>query len=205
MPLFTIITNTNRPVKNMTKSVTDIIKERILVLDGAMGTMIQQYELEEADYRGEQFKDWHLDIKGNNDILSITQPHIIEAIHKAYLDAGADIVETNTFSGTVIAQADYEMEDQAYAINFESAKIARKACDEYTAANPDKPRFVAGALGPTNRTLSISPDVNNPGFRAATFDEMVAAYKTQTEGLIDGGSDIILIETIFDTLNGKRY
>ncbi len=187
----------------MTKSVTEIIKDRILVLDGAMGTMIQQYELEEADYRGEQFKDWHLDIKGNNDILSITQPHIIEAIHKAYLEAGADIVETNTFSGTVIAQADYEMEEQAYAINFESAKIAKKACEEYTAMNPDKPRFVAGAIGPTNRTLSISPDVNNPGFRAATFDELVAAYKTQTEGLMDGGSDIILIETIFDTLNAK--
>ncbi|MEM6318288.1 MAG: methionine synthase [Bacteroidota bacterium] len=180
-----------------------MIKERILVLDGAMGTMIQQYELEEADYRGEQFKDWQLDIKGNNDILSITQPHIIEAIHKAYLDAGADIVETNTFSGTTIAQADYEMEAQAYAINYESAKIAKKACEEYTAMNPDKPRFVAGAIGPTNRTLSISPDVNNPGFRAATFDEMVAAYKEQTEGLIDGGSDIILIETIFDTLNAK--
>ncbi|MEM1121374.1 MAG: methionine synthase [Bacteroidota bacterium] len=187
----------------MTKSVTEIIKDRILILDGAMGTMIQQYELEEADYRGEQFKDWPMDIKGNNDILSITQPHIIEAIHKAYLDAGADILETNTFSGTVIAQADYEMEAQAYAINYESAKIAKKACEEYTAANPDKPRFVAGAMGPTNRTLSISPDVNNPGFRAATFDEMVAAYKTQAEGLIDGGSDIILIETIFDTLNAK--
>ena len=187
----------------MPKSIQEVIKERILVLDGAMGTMIQQYQLEEKDYRGARFKNWQLDIKGNNDILSITQPHIIEAIHKAYLDAGADILETNTFSGTSIAQADYKMEKYAYEINFESAKIAKKVAQEYTAKNPDKPRFVAGAMGPTNRTLSISPDVNNPGFRAATFDEMVAAYKEQAAGLIDGGADILLIETIFDTLNAK--
>ena len=187
----------------MSKTLLEIIKKRILVLDGAMGTMIQQYNLEEKDYRGDRFKDWHTDIKGNNDILSITQPQIIEAIHKAYLDAGSDILETNTFSGTTIAQADYEMEAFAYEINLESAKIAKKAAMEYTAKNPDKPRFVAGAVGPTNRTLSISPDVNNPGFRAATWDELVIAYSEQVRGLMDGGSDIILIETIFDTLNAK--
>ena len=187
----------------MSKTLREIIQEKILVLDGAMGTMIQQYKLEEKDYRGERFKDWKSEIKGNNDILSITQPQIIEAIHKAYLEAGSDIVETNTFSGTTIAQADYEMQEFAYEINFESAKIAKKATTEYTAKNPDKPRFVAGAIGPTNRTLSISPDVNNPGFRAATWDELVTAYAEQTAGLIDGGADLILIETIFDTLNAK--
>ncbi len=187
----------------MSKTLREIIKEKILVLDGAMGTMIQQYQLEEKDYRGERFKDWKSDIKGNNDILSITQPQIIEAIHKAYLDAGSDIIETNTFSGTTIAQADYDMQELAYEINFESAKIAKKATTEYTAKNPNKPRFVAGAIGPTNRTLSISPDVNNPGFRAATWDELVIAYAEQTAGLIDGGADLILIETIFDTLNAK--
>ena len=185
------------------KSLTEISKKRILVLDGAMGTMIQQYQLEEKDYRGERFADFHLDVKGNNDLLSITQPHIIEAIHKAYLDAGADIVETNTFSSTTIAQADYDMQDLAYELNFESAKIARKATDEYTEKNPDKPRFVAGALGPTNRTASLSPDVNDPGYRAVTFDELVEAYYEQTKGLVDGGAHIILVETIFDTLNAK--
>ncbi len=176
-----------------------IVQERILVIDGAMGTMIQEYQLEEKDYRGSKFADFHKDIKGNNDILSITQPHIIEAIHKAYLDAGADIVETNTFSGTTIAQADYDMQQWVYDINYESAKIARRAADAYT----DKPRFVAGALGPTNRTLSISPDVNDPGFRAVLFDEMKAAYYEQAKGLLDGGVDIFLVETIFDTLNAK--
>ena len=185
------------------KTLQEAAKEKILVIDGAMGTMIQEYKLEEKDYRGERFADFHLDIKGNNDILSITQPHIIEAIHKAYLDAGADIIETNTFSGTVIAQADYELESAAYDINFESAKIARKAADEYTAKDPSKPRFVAGAMGPTNRTASLSPDVNNPGYRAVTFDELVDAYYTQAKGLIEGGSDLLLIETIFDTLNCK--
>ena len=185
------------------KSLEEISRERILILDGAMGTMIQQYQLEEKDYRGERFADFHLDVKGNNDLLSITQPHIIEAIHKAYLDAGADIVETNTFSSTTIAQADYDMQDLAYELNFESAKIARKATDEYTEKNPDKPRFVAGALGPTNRTASLSPDVNDPGYRAVTFDELVEAYYEQTKGLVDGGAHIILVETIFDTLNAK--
>ena len=185
------------------KSLTEISKKRILVLDGAMGTMIQQYQLEEKDYRGDRFADHHLDVKGNNDLLSITQPQIIEAIHKAYLDAGSDIIETNTFSSTTIAQADYDMQELAYELNFESAKIARKACDEYTEKNPAKPRFVAGALGPTNRTASLSPDVNDPGYRAVTFDELVEAYYEQTKGLVDGGAHIILVETIFDTLNAK--
>ena len=185
------------------KSLEEISKHRILVLDGAMGTMIQEYQLEEKDYRGDRFADHHLDVKGNNDLLSITQPHIIEAIHKAYLDADSDIIETNTFSSTTIAQADYDMQDLAYELNFESAKIARKAADEYTQKNPDKPRFVAGALGPTNRTASLSPDVNDPGYRAVTFDELVDAYYTQTKGLVDGGAHIILVETIFDTLNAK--
>lgn len=179
------------------------LEKRILILDGAMGTMIQRYELEEKDFRGTRFSSHICDVKGNNDLLSITRPDIIEAIHKAYLDAGSDIVETNTFSGTTIAQADYKMEDAVYDINFESARIARKACDEYTAMNPSKPRFVAGALGPTNRTASISPDVNRPGFRAVSFDELAKAYKQQAEALIDGGSDILLVETVFDTLNCK--
>ncbi len=185
------------------KTLHQIAKEKVLVLDGAMGTMIQQYNLEEKDYRSDRFADFHKDVKGNNDLLSITQPHIIEAIHKAYLDAGSDIIETNTFSSTKIAQADYEMEDLAYEMNFESAKIARKAADDYTSMNPDKPRFVAGALGPTNRTASLSPDVNNPGYRAVTFDELVEAYYEQAKGLMEGGSDILLVETIFDTLNCK--
>ncbi len=179
------------------------LENRILVLDGAMGTMIQEYKLEEKDYRGERFKNFHKDLKGNNDLLSITQPQIIEAIHKAYLEAGADIIETNTFSGTSIAMADYEMQDLAYELNFESAKIARKAADHYTAKNPEKPRFVAGAIGPTNRTASMSPDVNDPGFRAVTYDDLVEAYTEQIKGLIDGGCDLILVETIFDTLNAK--
>ncbi len=180
-----------------------IIKDRILVLDGAMGTMIQKYNLEESDYRGERFADFHKDIKGNNDILSITQPQIIEAIHKAYLDAGSDIIETNTFSGTTIAQADYDMQEWAYEINLESAKIAKRATEAYKTITPDRPRFVAGAIGPTNRTLSLSPDVNDPGYRAVTFDEIKDAYYEQVRGLVDGGADIILVETIFDTLNAK--
>ncbi len=185
------------------KSLQQLAKEKILVLDGAMGTMIQQYNLEEEDYRSERFADFHKDVKGNNDLLSITQPQIIEAIHKAYLDAGADIIETNTFSSTTIAQADYDMQELAYEMNFESAKVARKAADDYTKMNPDKPRFVAGALGPTNRTASLSPDVNNPGYRAVTFDELVEAYHEQAKGLMEGGADIFLVETIFDTLNCK--
>ncbi|MEM1322166.1 MAG: methionine synthase [Bacteroidota bacterium] len=185
------------------KTIQDCIKERILVIDGAMGTMIQQYQLEEKDYRGERFADFHKDLKGNNDLLSITRPDIIAAIHKAYLEAGADIIETNTFSGTSIAQADYELEELAYEINFESAKIARRAADEFMAKNPGHFRFVAGAFGPTNRTASISPDVNNPGYRAVTFDELADAYYEQARGLVDGGSDLLLVETIFDTLNAK--
>jgi 5-methyltetrahydrofolate--homocysteine methyltransferase len=179
------------------------LEKRILIIDGAMGTMIQRYKLQEADYRGEQFKDWHTDVKGNNDLLSITQPQIIEAIHKEYLEAGADIIETNTFSATTIAMADYDMQLLAYDLNVASAKVARKAADEYTAANPSKPRFVAGAIGPLNKTLSLSPDVNNPGFRAVTFDEVATAYTEQIKGLVDGGVDLLLIETIFDTLNAK--
>jgi len=188
---------------NNSDRLYDVTKERILVLDGAMGTMIQEYQLEEKDYRGERFENHSHDVKGNNDLLSITKPDVIEAIHKAYLDAGSDIIETNTFSSTTIAQADYAMEHLAYEMNFESAKVARKAADEYTQKNPAKPRFVAGAIGPTNRTASMSPDVNNPGYRAVSFDELKDAYYEQVRGLIDGGSDIILIETIFDTLNAK--
>ncbi|MHA4844736.1 homocysteine S-methyltransferase family protein [Flavitalea antarctica] len=185
------------------RNIRKELEKRILVIDGAMGTMIQRYKLEEADYRGERFKDWHKDIKGNNDLLSITQPQIIEEIHKQYLEAGADIIETNTFSSTSIAQGDYDMQSLAYELNLASAKVARKAADEYTAKNHDKPRFVAGAIGPLNKTLSLSPDVNNPGFRAVTFDEVAAAYTEQIRGLVDGGVDILLIETIFDTLNAK--
>lgn len=187
----------------MKVSIHDILKERILVIDGAMGTMIQRYQLTEKDYRGTRFADFHKNIKGNNDILSITQPHIIEAIHKAYLDAGADIIETNTFSGTRIAQADYDMQELAYEINFESARIARKAVDEYNQKTPEKPRFVAGAMGPTNTTASISPDVNNPGYRAVSFDQLKDAFYEQAKGLMEGGADILLVETIIDTLNAK--
>ncbi len=179
------------------------LSERILVLDGAMGTMLQRYKFEEEDYRGERFKNWEHPLKGNNDLLSLTQPQAIEEVHRKYLDAGADIIETNTFSGTTIAMADYHMEDLVYELNFESAKIARKVCDEFTEKNPDKPRFVAGSIGPTNKTASLSPDVNDPGFRAITFDELRIAYKQQAEALLDGGSDILLVETIFDTLNAK--
>jgi len=185
------------------KTLQDCLKERILIIDGAMGTMIQRYKLEEKDYRGGRFKDWHTDVKGNNDLLSITKPEIIIEIHKQYLDAGADIIETNTFSSTSIAQADYDMQSLAYELNVASAKCARAAADEYTAKDKNKPRFVAGAIGPLNKTLSLSPDVNNPGFRAVTFDTVATAYTEQIKGLIDGGVDILLIETIFDTLNAK--
>ncbi len=184
-------------------SIEKALQERILIIDGAMGTMIQRHKLQEADYRGERFKDWHTDVKGNNDLLSITQPDIIIGIHKQYLEAGADIIETNTFSSTVIAQADYDMQSIAYEMNVASAQCARKAADEYTAKDPAKPRFVAGAIGPLNKTLSLSPDVNNPGYRAVTFDEVASAYTEQIKGLIEGGVDILLIETIFDTLNAK--
>lgn len=180
-----------------------LLKKRILVLDGAMGTMIQRYKLQEEDYRGEAFKDHPDALKGNNDLLSITRPDIIQSIHEAYLAAGADIVETNTFSGTTIAQADYHLEKAVYDINVESAKLAKLACEKYNALTPEKPRFVAGAMGPTNRTASISPDVNDPGYRAVSFDDLRLAYKQQAAALLDGGADILLVETIFDTLNAK--
>ena len=178
--------------------IRDLLNKRILIIDGAMGTMIQRHKLTEADYRGERFKDWHCDVKGNNDLLSITQPHIITGIHKQYLDAGADIIETNTFSSTSIAMADYEMQSLAYELNVAAAKCAREAIKQ-----SGRKAWVAGAMGPLNKTLSLSPDVNNPGFRAVTFDGVVAAYYEQVQGLIDGGVDILLIETIFDTLNAK--
>ena len=187
----------------MKQDIKEILKERILILDGAMGTMIQRHKFTEEDYRGERFKDWGQPLQGNNDLLSITQPDAIKEIHALYFEAGADIAETNTFSGTTIAMEDYGMEDLVYELNYESAKIAREVADEFTAKNPNKPRFVAGSIGPTNRTASMSPDVNDPGFRAVTFDELRIAYKQQTEALLDGGADILLVETIFDTLNAK--
>lgn len=183
--------------------ITELLKERILVLDGAMGTMIQRYTLTEEDFRNEALKDHSHPLKGNNDLLSFTRPDIIKAIHAQYFEAGADIIETNTFSGTTIAQADYRLEHMVDEINIQSAKIAREVADEFTAREPHKPRYVAGAMGPTNRTLSISPDVNDPGYRAITYDELVTAYKQQVKGLIEGGVDILLVETIFDTLNAK--
>lgn len=185
------------------KQISELLQERILILDGAMGTMIQRYNLTEDDYRGERFKDYPHDVKGNNDLLSLTQPRIIQEIHKQYLEAGADIIETNTFSGTSIAMADYHMEEIVYELNYESARIAKEVAEEMTRLEPHKPRYVAGAMGPTNRTASLSPDVNNPGYRAVTFDELVNAYYEQVSGLVEGGSDILLVETIFDTLNAK--
>ncbi|MBH0236311.1 homocysteine S-methyltransferase family protein [Methylobrevis sp. L22] len=176
---------------------------RILVLDGAMGTMIQRWKLDEAGYRGARFADWHRDLRGNNDLLSLSRPDIVSDIHLQYLRAGADIVETNTFSSTTIAQADYGMESLAYELNFESARLAAEACRTVEAEDPARPRFVAGAIGPTNRTASMSPDVNNPGFRAVSFDDLRAAYGEAARGLIEGGSHILLVETVFDTLNAK--
>ncbi|WP_036597743.1 homocysteine S-methyltransferase family protein [Olleya marilimosa] len=184
-------------------SIREVIKKRILVLDGAMGTMLQRYNFTEADFRGDRFKDYPTALKGNNDLLSLTQPNAIADVHRKYFEAGADIVETNTFSGTTIAMADYDMEDLVYELNFESAKIAKYVATEFTNKNPEKPRFVAGSIGPTNRTASLSPDVNRPEFRAVTFDELRIAYKQQVEALIDGGVDLLLVETIFDTLNAK--
>lgn len=183
--------------------INDILRERIVIIDGAMGTMIQRHTLTEDDFRGEKFKDHTHPLKGNNDVLSITQPDIIKDIHRQYLAAGADIIETNTFSATTIAQADYHLEDHVYELNFQSAKIAREVADEFTAREPHKPRFVAGAMGPTNKTASLSPEVNNPGFRAVTFDQLAAAFKEQARALIDGGADLLLLETIIDTLNVK--
>ncbi|MEN9998992.1 MAG: hypothetical protein RI922_1982 [Bacteroidota bacterium] len=184
-------------------SIETILKDRILVLDGAMGTMIQRHKLEEEDFRKGWFENHDKPLKGNNDLLSLTRPEIIKDIHRKYFEAGADIAETNTFSGTWIAQADYGLEKFVYDINYHSAKIAKEVADEFTAANPDKPRFVAGSIGPTNRTASISPDVNDPGYRGITFDELVNAYKEQVNALMDGGVDILLVETVFDTLNAK--
>jgi 5-methyltetrahydrofolate--homocysteine methyltransferase len=204
-------------------NIQSALESRILVIDGAMGTMIQRFKLEEADYRSERFKDWPSDLKGNNDLLSLTRPDIISAIHREYLEAGADIIETNTFSSTAIAQADYNMQSLAYELNVASARIAREAIEEFTlkaeglrlkakpvndnAANRQPPtanqKYVAGAIGPMNKTLSLSPDVNNPGFRSVSFDEVSDAYYEQVRGLVDGGVDLLLIETIFDTLNAK--
>jgi len=179
------------------------IQKRILVLDGAMGTMLQAYKFTEDDYRGDRFKDYPSSLKGNNDLLSLTQPEAIAEVHRKYFEAGADIVETNTFSGTSIAMADYNMENLVYELNYESAKIAKRVADEFTKANPSHPRFVAGSIGPTNKTASLSPDVNKPEYRAITFDELRIAYREQVEALIDGGVDVLLVETIFDTLNAK--
>lgn len=187
----------------MKNKIEKILKERILVLDGAMGTMIQRYKLNEQDFRGNIYKDHPHDLQGNNDLLSISRPDIITEIHQAYFDAGADIVETNTFNANKISQADYNLESEVYKINYEAAQLARKVADEFTAKNPEKPRFVAGSIGPTNKTASISPDVNDPGYRGVSFDELVEAYKEQAKALIDGGADIMLVETIFDTLNAK--
>jgi len=183
--------------------IEEAIKKNILVLDGAMGTMLQRYNFSEEDFRGERFKDFPHSLKGNNDLLSLTQPQAIAAVHAKYFEAGADIVETNTFSATTIGMADYHLEDIVYDLNYESAKIAKEVADKFTAQNPNKPRFVAGSIGPTNRTASMSPDVNDPGYRAVTFDELRIAYKQQVEALIDGGVDLLLVETIFDTLNAK--
>jgi 5-methyltetrahydrofolate--homocysteine methyltransferase len=187
----------------MKKTIQDCLKERILVIDGAMGTMIQRHKPTEATYRGERFKDWHIDLKNNSDILNLTQPGIIEGIHREYLEAGADIIETNTFASTVVPQADFELEPFVYEMGFEGARLARKAADDYTRKDPSKPRFVAGALGPMNKTLSLSPDVNNPGFRSVTFEIVSEAYYEQVKAMVDGGVDLLLIETIFDTLNAK--
>ncbi|BAO54398.1 homocysteine S-methyltransferase family protein [Nonlabens marinus] len=179
------------------------LQERILVLDGAMGTMLQRHKFTEADFRGKRFADYGSDVKGNNDLLSITQPEAIAGVHAAYFAAGADIVETNTFSATTIAMSDYHMEDLVDELNIQSAKIARQVADEFTKKEPHKPRFIAGAIGPTNKTASMSPDVNDPGFRAITFEELRKAYKQQAAGLVKGGVDILLVETVFDTLNAK--
>jgi len=186
-----------------TEELSALLRDRILILDGAMGTMIQRHKFTEAHYRGERFKDWPSDVQGNNDLLTLTQPEVISSIHREYLESGADLIETNTFNAQVISLADYGMEELAYELNFESARLARAECDAMTLETPDKPRYVVGALGPTNRTASISPDVNDPGKRNVTFDQLVEAYHQQASGLVDGGADILMLETIFDTLNAK--
>jgi 5-methyltetrahydrofolate--homocysteine methyltransferase len=185
------------------QQLQDILAKRIMVIDGAMGTMIQTYKLTEEDYRGERFKNFEHSVKGNNDLLVLTQPQIISAIHEQFLEAGADILETNTFNAQAISMEDYKMTDLVYEINFEAAKIAKAAAVKYTALNPQKPRFVAGAMGPTTKLSSMSPDVNNPGFRSVTFNELVEAFTEQAKGLLDGGVDILLLETVTDTLNVK--
>src|SRR5437867_3939948 len=189
--------------QDRTAELERLLRQRIVIIDGAMGTMIQTYRLEEAGYRGERFKDWAHDLKGNNDLLSITQPKIIQEIHRQYFDAGADIIETNTFNSTSISMADYKMEKLAYELNVAGARNARAAADAFMAAHPGRTCFVAGALGPTSKTASLSPDVNNPAFRAVTYDQLVEAYYEQTRGLIDGGVDLLLVETVFDSLNSK--
>ncbi len=184
-------------------AIEHALTDRILVLDGAMGTMLQAYHFEEEDFRGTRFKDHPSSLKGNNDLLSLTQPEAIKEVHRSYFEVGADIVETNTFSSTSIGMADYNMEEWVYELNYASAKLAREVADEFTKKTPEKPRFVAGSIGPTNRTASMSPDVNDPGFRAVTFDDLVKAYSEQARALIEGGSDVLLVETVFDTLNAK--
>ncbi|MGB6036670.1 MAG: homocysteine S-methyltransferase family protein [Cryomorphaceae bacterium] len=192
-----------RQTKPSGNEIKHILQDRVMVLDGAMGTMIQRHTLEEEDFRGERFKDHTHPLKGNNDLLSLTRPDIIKEIHSLYFEAGADIAETNTFSSTQIAQADYALESAVYDLNFASARLAREAADEFTKKQPEKPRFVAGSIGPTNRTASLSPDVNDPGYRAVTFDQLKENYAEQVRALIDGGVDILLVETVFDTLNAK--
>ena len=184
-------------------AIEKALAKRILVLDGAMGTMLQAYKFEEEDFRGDRFISHPSPLKGNNDLLSLTQPEAIKAVHRAYFEVGADIVETNTFSSTSIGMADYGMEELVYELNVQSAKLAREVADEFTNTNPNKPRFVAGSIGPTNRTASMSPDVNDPGYRAVTFDDLVEAYSEQVRALVEGGSDVLLVETVFDTLNAK--
>ena len=187
----------------MKKTISQIVSERILILDGAMGTMIQQYNLKEEDFRGERFAHIPGQLKGNNDLLCLTRPDVIQDIHRKYLEAGADIIETNTFSSTTVSMADYHVEEYVREINLAATRLARELADEYTAKSPDKPRFVAGSVGPTNKTCSMSPDVNNPAFRALSYDELAASYQQQMEAMLEGGVDAILIETIFDTLNAK--
>ncbi len=189
------------PFYTRAQQLPAILEQRIAILDGAMGTMIQRFKLTEEQYRGERFKDFHRDVKGNNELLSLTRPDVISAIHESYLAAGADLIETNTFGATTIAQADYDMADLAREMNVASARLARAACDKYS--TPDKPRFVVGALGPTPKTASISPDVNDPGARNITFEQLQAAYYEQTQALVEAGADVLLVETIFDTLNAK--
>ncbi len=195
----------NRPMTTPTytrgQALPQLLEQRILVLDGAMGTMIQRFKLDEFQYRGERFKDFHKDVKGNNELLSLTRPDVITDIHERYLDAGADMIETNTFGATRVALADYDMADLAFEMNLASARLARAACDKFS--TPDKPRFVLGALGPTPKTASISPDVNDPGARNVTFEELRASYYEQVDALVQGGADVLLVETIFDTLNAK--